>query len=153
VRGNLTTSVLAAITAYIFYTVMGVPAALLLALLTGLLDFIPVLGIVLSTVPAVLLAMTVSPGAAIATVVFNLGYNAVESYYIAPKVYGRELRLSDLAVIVAFAVGAELGGVVGALIALPLAATYPAIESIWLRDRLGDDTVRDHRRIERSAER
>jgi predicted PurR-regulated permease PerM len=48
--------------------------------------------------------------------------------YIAPKVYGHELRLSDLAVIGAFAVGAELGGVVGALVALPLAAIYPAVE-------------------------
>ena len=49
----------------------------------------------------------------------------------------------------AFAVGAELAGVVGALIALPLAAVYPAIERIWLGEELGEDLVREHHAIER----
>jgi hypothetical protein len=44
-----------------------------------------------------------------------------------------------------FAVGAELGGVTGALVALPLAAAYPAIERIWLGDRLEADTIEKHR--------
>ena len=152
VRGNIATSVLAGICAYIFLRVLGVPAALLLALLTALFDLIPVLGILLTVVPMVLLALTVSTTAAIATVVFNAVYNAVENYYIAPKVYGNQMRLSSLAVILAFAVGAELGGVVGALIALPIAAMYPAIENIWLADRLGPGVARDHRRIEQTLE-
>jgi predicted PurR-regulated permease PerM len=58
------------------------------------------------------------------------------------------LRLSDLAVILAFAIGAALGGIIGALIALPLAAMHPAVENIWLADRLGDGAAQDHRRIE-----
>ena len=152
VRGNVATSVLAGICAYIFLRVLGVPAALLLALLTGLFDLIPVLGIFLTAIPMVLLALTVSTTAAVATVVFNAVYNVVENYYITPKVYGSQMRLSSLAVILAFAVGAELGGVVGALIALPIAAVYPAIESIWLADRLGPGVARDHRRIEQTAE-
>jgi predicted PurR-regulated permease PerM len=152
VHGNVATSVLAGICAYIFLQVLGVPAALLLALLTALFDLIPVLGIFLTVIPMVLLALTVSTTAAIATVVFNAVYNAVENYYIAPKVYGNQMRLSSLAVILAFAVGAELGGVVGALIALPIAAIYPAIESIWLADRLGPEVARDHRRIEQTEE-
>jgi predicted PurR-regulated permease PerM len=152
VRGNIATSVLAGISAYVFLRVLGVPAALLLALLTALFDLIPVLGILLTMLPMVLLALTVSTTAAIATVVFNAAYNAVENYYIAPKVYGNQMRLSSLAVILAFAVGAELGGVVGALIALPIAAMYPAIESIWLADRLGPGVAREHRRIEETEE-
>jgi predicted PurR-regulated permease PerM len=152
VRGNIATSVLAAICAYVFLRIFGVPAALLLAVLTGLFDLLPVLGIFLTVIPMVLLALTVSTTAAIATVVFNAVYNAVENYYIAPKVYGNQMRLSSLAVILAFAVGAELGGVVGALIALPIAAMYPAIENIWLADRLGPEVARDHRRIEEMEE-
>ena len=152
VRGNIVTSVVAAVTAYVFLRVLGVPAAMLLALLTGLFDLIPVLGIFLTVVPMVLLALTVSTTAAIATVVFNAVYNAFENYYLAPKVYGNQMRLSSLAVILAFAAGAELGGVVGALIALPIAAVYPAIESIWLADRLGTEVARDHRRIEATDE-
>lgn len=152
VRGNIVTSVIAGVCAYIFLRIVGVPAALLLALLTALFDLLPVLGILLTVVPMVLLALSVSVGAAIAVVIFNAIYNAIENYYISPKVYGQQMQLSSLAVILAFAVGAELGGVVGALIALPFAAVYPAIEQIWLADRLGPDVVNDHRRIEQTEE-
>jgi predicted PurR-regulated permease PerM len=57
--------------------------------------------------------------------------------------------VSDIAVLIGFAAGAQLGGVVGALIASPIAALSPPIERIWLRDELPDDTVREHRVIER----
>ena len=72
----------------------------------------------------------------------------MENYVIAPWAYGDRLRLSNLAVILAFAIGAAVAGVIGALIALPVAAVYPAIEQIWLRDALADDTVAVHRAIE-----
>jgi predicted PurR-regulated permease PerM len=152
VRGNAITSLIAAICAYVFLAVLKVPAPLLLALLTGIFDFIPVIGVFLTAVPMVLLALTVSAWVAIATAVFNVVYNAVENYYITPKIYGSQLKLSSLAVILGFAVGAELGGVVGALIALPLVALYPTIESIWLADRLAPEVIADHRRIEQSEE-
>jgi len=56
-------------------------------------------------------------------------------------VYGGQLRLSNLAVLLAFAVGAELFGILGALLALPVAAMYPCVEDVWLRDYLGRDAV------------
>ena len=62
------------------------------------------------------------------------------------------MRLSNLAVILAFVVGAEVAGVIGALIALPIAAIYPAIEEIWLREKLGDETVKEHTEIEQREE-
>ena len=100
----------------------------------------------------VLLALTVSTWTAGATVMDNAAYNAVETYYISPKVYGHALRLSSLAVILAFAVGAELGGVIGALVALPIAAMYPTIENLWLAERLAPEVAADHRRIEDTKE-
>jgi predicted PurR-regulated permease PerM len=54
------------------------------------------------------------------------------------------MKRSDVAVIVGFAAGAQLAGVIGALIALPIAALYPTVERIWLRDELPDETVREH---------
>ena len=111
-----------------------------------------VIGVFLTMFPMILLALTVSMWTAIATAVFNAVYNAVENYYISPKVYGSELRLSSLAVILAFAIGAELGGVIGALVALPIAAMYPTIENIWLADRLAPEVAADHRRIEHTKE-
>jgi predicted PurR-regulated permease PerM len=136
----------------IFLVIAGVPAPLLLALLTGLFDFVPVIGVFLTTIPMVLLALTVSTWVAIATAAFNALYNTVETYYITPKVYGNQLRLSSLAVILAFAIGGELGRGIGAPVALPIAAMYPTIEKIWLADRLAPEVVADHRRIERSEE-
>jgi len=50
-------------------------------------------------------------------------------------------------VLIAVAVGGQLGGVMGALLALPIAAVYPTIERLWLRDQLNSDTVAIHRRL------
>ena len=149
VIGNMATSAFAFVFVYVSLTVLHVPAALLLAILAGLFDFVPVLGFIFSSVPAVLLALAVSPGVALIVAALYVGYHLIENYYIAPKVYGGRLRLSNLAVILAFAVGAEIGGIVGALLALPLAAMYPVVESVWLKDYLGRDAVETHRRIER----
>lgn len=54
----------------------------------------------------------------------------IENYLIGPRIYGGRLQLSNVAVLVAFAIGAELGGVVAALLAMPIAATYPTIEKV-----------------------
>jgi predicted PurR-regulated permease PerM len=145
VVGNVTTSVFAACVVLAGLSVLRVPAALVLALLAGLFDFVPVLGFVFSGVPAVMLAATVSTTAVILVVALYVGYHFVENYVIAPKVYGGKLEMSNLAVLLAFAIGAELGGVIGALLALPIAATYPTIERIWLREDV--ETVKEHERL------
>ena len=66
-------------------------------------------------------------------------------------IYGGRLRLSNVAVLVAFAIAAELGGVGGALLAMPIAATYPTIEKLWLRDQLSDDVVAEHEAVKRRS--
>jgi predicted PurR-regulated permease PerM len=151
-RGNLITSALSAVATWVVLLVLHVPAALLLGVLAGVCDLLPVIGIFLSAGPAVLLALTVSPTAAVVVAGFFVLYNVVENYYIQPKVYGKAMELSDLAVIGAFLVGAELGGVLGALVALPLAATYPVVEHVWFRDTARRDLPLEHERIEAQAE-
>jgi predicted PurR-regulated permease PerM len=152
IRGNLITSALSAVCTWIVLVALGVPAALLLALLAGVMDLLPVIGFVLSAVPAVLLGLTVSGSVGLAVAGFFVLYNVVENYYIQPKVYGRQMQLSDLAVIAAFLVGAELGGVLGALVALPIAAMYPVFEDLWLRRRGNGGMADEHRRIESQPE-
>ncbi|HZR25149.1 MAG TPA: AI-2E family transporter [Vicinamibacterales bacterium] len=149
VAGNIATSIFATVFVLVSLSILKVPAALLLAVIAGLCDFIPVLGFILSSLPALALAFTVSGKTALIVAILYLCYHTAENYFIAPYVYGDRLKLSNVAVILAFAVGAELAGVIGALIALPLAAVYPAIERIWLRHKLGEETVREHRVIER----
>jgi predicted PurR-regulated permease PerM len=150
-RGNLITSVIAGAAAFVVLSVLHVPAALLLAVLAFICDFLPVVGLVLSAGPAILLGLMVSPTVAVAVFGYFVAYHVIENYYIGPRVYGGELRLSDLAVIAAFLVGAELGGVLGALVALPLAAIYPVIERVWLRETRAD-LPRVHERIEAQPE-
>jgi predicted PurR-regulated permease PerM len=147
VVGNVVTSVCAA--AYVFACLSGlrVPAALLLALLAFLFDFVPVLGFFFACGPAIAMASTISPMYGLAMIPIYLVYHFIENYLIGPRVYGSRLRLSNVAVLLAFAVGAELGGVAGALIALPLAAIYPAIERFWLRESLGENVVAEHNRL------
>ena len=147
VAGNVLTSVFAGLFVLILLWVMKVPAALLLALVAALFDFVPVIGFIASSIFAVAMALTVSPATAIIVFSLYLVYHVTENYVISPWAYGDFLRLSNVAVILAFAVGAELAGVIGALIALPIAAAYPAIERIWLREQLPAATVREHQEL------
>jgi predicted PurR-regulated permease PerM len=144
VISNFVTSACAGIYFFAWLSILGVPSALLLALLAFLFDFIPVLGFYLSCAPAIAMAATVSGTLAVAMIPIYLSYDFIENYLIAPRVYGDRLRLSRLAVLLSFAVGAQLAGVVGALLALPLAAIYPTIEKLWLRRTFGDDVVEAH---------
>lgn len=151
VAGNIATSVFATLFVVIALSLLHVPAALLLAVLAGLCDFVPVLGFIASAVPAIVLALAVSPATAITVLLLYIAYHTLENYVIAPWVYGDRLRLSNVAVVLSFAVGAALAGVVGALIALPLAAAYPAIERIWLREPLGARVVAEHAALDDPA--
>ena len=74
-----------------------------------------------------------------------VAYHAIENYWIVPKIYGSRMRLSGLTVLVTFLVAVALGGIVGAIVALPIAAAYPIIERIWLARWVGRETVRKHR--------
>jgi predicted PurR-regulated permease PerM len=148
VSGNLILSFIAFVCTLVALSLLKVPAALLLAVVAGVSDMLPVIGFILGAFPTILLALTVSPTTALLVAAFYIAYNTVETYVIGPWAYGDRLKLSNVVIILAFIVGAEIAGVIGALIALPVAAIYPAIEHIWLRDQLGADTVREHKQIE-----
>ena len=148
---NFVTSVLAFIYTFIWLAALGVPAALVLATLAFVCDFVPVVGFFIACAPAMVMAATQSPALALLMIPIYGFYHFLENYLIGPKIYGGRLRLSNVAVLVAFAIGAELGGVVGALLAMPIAATYPTIEKLWLRDQLGDDVVAEHEAVRRKA--
>jgi len=145
--GNVIASLITGVVTYFALVALDIPAALVLAITSGVLNLIPVIGLIVSSLLAAVLATTVSPNALILVIAFYLVFNVVENYLITPKLFGRELELSDLAVLIAVIVGAELGGVMGAILALPIAAIYPSIERIWLRERLTGDAVEIHKRL------
>jgi predicted PurR-regulated permease PerM len=152
VRGQLLTSAMFAIFCAVVLQLLGVPAVLPLALLAGLCDVIPVVGIILATLPAAVLGLTVSPGTALAVVGLYGVYHLFEAYVIVPRVYGNTLRLSTLAVLLALLVGGTLQGIVGAVLVLPIVAAYPIIERIWLEDYLAPEVLADHEALEASPD-
>ena len=79
VAGNFITSVIATVATLIVLSALKVPAALLLALLAGISDFVPVVGFVLTAIPTVLMALTVSTTTALIVAVFYIAYNMVET--------------------------------------------------------------------------
>jgi predicted PurR-regulated permease PerM len=152
VAGNLLTSLFAALFVLASLTLLRVPGAFMLAVLAGVCDFVPIVGFFVALTPAVLVALTISPGTAVAAAGLYVLCSVIENYVIVPKVYGRHLKLSRIAVLLGLSIGAALGGIIGALLALPVVAAYPIVERIWLRESLGTDVLAEHARLEREGE-
>jgi predicted PurR-regulated permease PerM len=134
VTGQFLTSLLFGIFAFAVLSILGVPQPLFLALLAALGDAVPIVGVTAVTIPTVFLALTVSPTAAIVVLIAYIVYQQVENYFIVPRVYQSTLNISSFAVLIAVLIGSALLGIVGALLALPIAAAIPVIEDIWLED-------------------
>ena len=146
--GQLMTSLICGFYVFGMLTLLHVPDALLLAVLAGIFDVLPIIGFFLAVLPATAVALTVAPGTAFLVVALYLAYHLIENYFIVPKVYGNRLRLSTLTVLVSCLAGALLAGVIGAIAILPIVASYPIIERIWLRPLLEPDTVEKHEAID-----
>jgi putative heme transporter len=121
-RGQVITS--AAITGYVLALLWAcdVAAPIPLALLAGLADVLPFVGGLLSATPAALAALARGPGVALTVFGAILLYQEFESRVLLPRIYGKTLRLPPGVVVLALLIGGRLLGIVGALLALPVAA-------------------------------
>lgn len=139
-RGQIVTSVAIGIFTFALLAITRVPNALPLAAFAALTDVIPFVGGLLATTPAVLVAL--SRGTAVTTIVLlaMIGYQEFESRVIVPRVYGQALRLSSAVVVIALLVGGKVGGILGALLALPIAAALRMLVEELRVDLPGDDT-------------
>ncbi|HEX3902063.1 MAG TPA: AI-2E family transporter [Polyangia bacterium] len=139
-RGQIVTSVAIGIFTFALLEIARVPNALALGAFAALTDVIPFVGGLLATTPAVLVAL--SRGTAVATIVLfsMIGYQEFESRVIVPRVYGQALRLSSAVVVIALLVGGKVGGIIGALLALPIAAALRMLIEELRVDLPGDDT-------------
>lgn len=135
----------------IVLSILRVPMAMLLAVLAGVMDVVPVMGISISLLLGTLIALTVSPNTALIVLALYGAYHVLENYFIIPKVYGKKLRLSTLAVLVSMLAGGMAAGLIGAVAVLPLVAAYPALESLWLAPKLEPEVVRDHQKQMKAA--
>lgn len=121
-RGQAITCLCMGVFLFILLRACNVPNALAFAVFGAAVDVLPFLGIFLTMIPAVLAALVVSQGAAVIVFVLLLCYEEFESRVLIPLVYGRALRLPSSVVFFALLVGGTIYGIVGALLALPVAA-------------------------------
>jgi predicted PurR-regulated permease PerM len=135
VRGSLILMATIGIGTSIAYTLLGVPAALLLGLIAAIAEAIPIVGPLLGAIPAVLVAATVSPELALAVAGVYLVLQLIEGNVLVPLVMRNTIGISPFLVILSVLIGGAAGGFVGALLAVPIAAvTEVLIEGLQARE-------------------
>jgi predicted PurR-regulated permease PerM len=135
VTGNLLASFLAGLFAFVILLVAGVPYALPLGLFAAIIEVIPYIGPAVVTVLLSLVALTVSSLAGAVVGGLMVLYHVIEGHTLRPLIYGRALNLSALAVLVAIILGTETAGVLGALVAIPIAGSIQVILAELINER------------------
>lgn len=127
IRGNLLISLICGSVIYIGLSFLGVPYALPLAIFAAIMDLLPLVGSTIGMIPALVIALAISPVTALLTAALYLVYQQVESALLAPTIYNKALNLSPALGFLSVLIGATLFGIIGAFLALPIAASLPAI--------------------------
>ncbi len=147
--GQLRLSLIVGLVVGLGTLVLGVPGALLLGVLAGLLEVLPGIGPILATIPAIIVALTQGsavlpvsrPVFAVIVALFYVAVQQVENVVLVPRVMGNLLRLPPLVVLVAVVIGVRLGGVVGAFVAAPCVATLKVLAEYTLARARGEDPI------------
>ncbi len=134
-RGQLFLSVIIGVVSYIGLFSLNIPYALPLALFAGIMEVIPVIGPIISALPSILIALTISPvlGLGVAAMFFVI--QQLENHLIVPQVMKRAVGLNPLVVILAIAVGSRLLGFAGALLAVPFSVVLQIIAADIIEGR------------------
>lgn len=119
--GQLLLMVIVFVLYFIVLTLLGVPNALALALLGGILEIIPYIGPVVAAIPAILFGFFVSPPIAILVAASYILIQQLENHIIVPQVMKRAVGLNPIVVILALLIGAKVAGVLGMILAVPVA--------------------------------
>lgn len=120
-RGQIILSFAIFIMSFVGLSLLGVKYALALAFLAGLLEIVPVIGPIISAVPAIFLTLLYSPPKALLVLVLFIFIQQVENNFLVPKVMQKTVGLHPIVVILSMLIGAKLGGILGALVAIPIA--------------------------------
>ena len=134
--GNVAISLLATVATWLVLTILGVPYALSLGIVVGFFDLIPLVGATIGAIVVAFATVTVDfPTATIVWVAFVIVYQRFENYLVQPLVYGRTLNVNPLVTILGVLAGASLLGILGALLAIPIAAAVQILLRDWWANR------------------
>lgn len=136
--GNLAISAVAGISTFLFLSIAGVPFAGVLGLWVAFADLIPLVGATLGAIPTVGVAFLASPGRGIAALIFYVIYQQFENHILQPTIMSRTVNLNPLGVLVSVLIGVELFGILGALLAIPVAGILQVIARNLYDENLGE---------------
>lgn len=122
VRGQLILCAIVGVFSFIAYWLIGLPYALVLALVAGVLEAVPVFGPTLGAVPAIAVALTVSPQTTLLAIGASMLIQTIENYLLVPKVMNRSVGIPAVVTLLALVAFGSLFGLLGAILAIPLAA-------------------------------
>ena len=143
VEGLWKLSILAALSVTIVLLILGVPYPLVFGLIALLAETIPVIGPIISAIPAVFVAYTsTTPDTALMLAVFYIIYYTMDSQILQPVIMGKKIKLHPVVILLALMIGGKLFGILGMLFAMPVAAVYRVLyDELWHYD--GVDTEED----------
>jgi len=113
---------------------LGVPFFYVLALVTGIGEMIPVVGPILSAIPALAVAATISLQKTLFVLIFLVVQQQLESHILVPRIMSRQVGVSPVTVLVALLIGGSLLGIVGAILAVPTAAILQVVANQMLTE-------------------
>lgn len=120
IRGQLVLMIFIGLSTYIGFTLLGLPYALPLAIIAGLLEIIPNMGPTIAAVPAILIGLTISPAKAIGVTAFAILIQQLEINLIVPFIMKKAIGTRPLVTILALFTGYTLAGITGAILAMPI---------------------------------
>lgn len=138
-RGQIALTLIIGVASYVGLTLLQVPYALPLAILAGIMEIIPVIGPIISAIPAVMIAYLSSPFSALITALLYFVIQQLENHLIVPQVMKKAVGLNPLVVILAVAIGGRLLGIAGALLAVPITV----VAQIITEDLITVEEVKD----------
>lgn len=121
-QGQLLLGLIVGVLVFIGLTIIGVPYALILALLAAILELVPMAGPIIASIPAIILGFIIHPGIGLFVLIFYVVMQFIENHVLVPTVMKKAVGLNPVVVIIALLIGAKLGGIIGMLLAVPLAA-------------------------------
>ena len=127
VRGNILISFILVMVITSIMMLLGIPYAIPLGLFAGVLDLLPIAGSIIGALPAILIGFSITPTKGLALLIIFLLYQQLENSIISPMVYKKTLNISSVLSFLSVIIGASLFGVIGAFIALPIAASIPVV--------------------------
>lgn len=124
VMGQVVIGFIASVLGYIFMSIMQIPFAIVLSFIAFLLGLIPLVGTITSAVIIIAVALSVSPTTALVAAIYYLVYMQIEAYVISPRILNKAVAVPGSVVVIAALAGGTVLGVLGALVAIPVAAAF-----------------------------